>query len=128
MSKPLLPGRPLLPFTKRVRDLVRAVPCGRVASYGRIAELAGDPRQARQVGWILHSSPESEGLPWHRIIGARGRISLPLESGGREQACRLRSEGVAVAADGSIDLRAFGWQPLRRKKTALDSLDLDGMR
>ena len=81
-----MPSARALPFTRKVRALIRAVPRGRVASYGQIAALAGDPRQARQVAWILHASPESEGLPWHRVLSARGVISLPAARGGREQA------------------------------------------
>jgi len=123
------PGRPrrILPFTRAVRELIRAGPRGRVASYGQIAALAGDVRQARQVSWILHAAAEAERLPWHRIIGSRGRISLPSGRGGREQARRLRSEGVTVGADGSVDLELFGWRPRRRGRTALDSLDLDAL-
>lgn len=121
-----MPERKVLPFTRRVRDLVRSVPRGRVASYGQIAALAGDARQARQVAWILHAAPESEGLPWHRIISARGTISLPSGRGGREQARRLRNEGVVVGPDGRVDLEAFLWRPRRAARgSALESLDLE---
>jgi methylated-DNA-protein-cysteine methyltransferase-like protein len=70
---------------------VRRVPRGRVATYGDIAYAAGYPGAARQVAWALHTS--SRGLPWHRIVGADGKILLPGE-GGFEQRMRLRSEGV----------------------------------
>jgi methylated-DNA-protein-cysteine methyltransferase related protein len=122
------PARKALPFTLRVRDMVRAVPRGKVASYRQIAALAGDARQARQVSWILHATSESEGLPWHRIINARGSISLPLERGGREQARRLRAEGVPVGPGGAIDIAAFGWRPRPARKTALETLDLNKLR
>ncbi len=70
---------------------VRRVPRARVATYGDIAYAAGYPGAARQVAWALHTS--SNGLPWHRIVGAGGRILLPGEAG-FEQRMRLRSEGV----------------------------------
>jgi methylated-DNA-protein-cysteine methyltransferase-like protein len=107
--------------------LIRAVPRGRVASYGQIAALAGDARQARQVSWILHATAVSEGLPWHRIIGSTGRISLPRDRGGREQARLLRQEGVNVGPGGSVDLEKFGWRPRRGRRTVLESLDLDAL-
>jgi methylated-DNA-protein-cysteine methyltransferase related protein len=70
---------------------VRRVPRGKVATYGDIAYAAGYPGSARQVAWALHTS--SRGLPWHRIVGANGKILLPGE-GGFEQRMRLRAEGV----------------------------------
>ena len=69
---------------------VRRVPRGKVATYGDIAYAAGYPGAARQVAWALHTS---SGLPWHRIVGADGKILLPGE-GGFEQRMRLRAEGV----------------------------------
>ena len=70
---------------------VRRVPRGKVATYGDIAYAAGYPGAARQVAWALHTS--ARGLPWHRIVGAEGKILLPGE-GGFEQRMRLRAEGV----------------------------------
>jgi methylated-DNA-protein-cysteine methyltransferase-like protein len=69
---------------------VRRVPRGKVATYGDIAYAAGYPGAARQVAWALHSS---QGLPWHRIIGAEGKVLLPGEAG-FEQRMRLQAEGV----------------------------------
>jgi len=70
---------------------VRRVPRGKVATYGDVAYAAGYPGSARRVAWALHTS--SNGLPWHRIVGAGGKILLPGE-GGFEQRMRLRAEGV----------------------------------
>jgi methylated-DNA-protein-cysteine methyltransferase-like protein len=69
---------------------VRRIPRGKVATYGDIAYAAGHPGAARQVAWALHSS---QGLPWHRVVGAEGKILLPGEAG-FEQRMRLQSEGV----------------------------------
>jgi methylated-DNA-protein-cysteine methyltransferase related protein len=70
---------------------VRRVPRGCVATYGDIAYAAGYPGAARQVAWALHA--ESVGLPWHRIVGAGGKILLSGEHG-FEQRLHLQAEGV----------------------------------
>lgn len=98
-------------FTRRVRDVVSAVPRGRVVTYGQVAALAGNVRGARGVAWILHSSSEAVGLPWHRVVNARGGISLPPGRGFEEQRRRLTAEGVIMTPDGRVDLRRFGWEP-----------------
>jgi methylated-DNA-protein-cysteine methyltransferase-like protein len=73
---------------------VRRIPRGKVATYGDIAYAAGFPGAARQVAWALHGS--SGNLPWHRVVGAGGRIRLAGESG-LEQRMRLQAEGVRFA-------------------------------
>lgn len=70
---------------------VRRVPKGKVVTYGDVAYAAGFPGAARQVAWALHSS---RGLPWHRVVGAGGKILLGAEAG-FEQRMRLQAEGVA---------------------------------
>jgi len=99
------------PFTRRVKRVLRSLPRGRVATYGQVAALAGRDGAARGVAWILHSSSNAAGLPWHRVIGAAGRISLPPGRGGREQKDLLEAEGVAVGRGGRVDLRRYGWDP-----------------
>lgn len=89
--------------------MIRAIPCGKVATYSQVARLAGKPWGARQVAWILHSQSGRYALPWQRVIGASGRISLPPGRGLEEQRRLLRLEGVAVSAGGGIDLEKFGW-------------------
>jgi methylated-DNA-protein-cysteine methyltransferase-like protein len=101
------------PFTAEVKRAIRSIPCGRVASYGQIAALAGREHGARGVAWILHSSSEKAGLPWHRVIGASGRISLPRGRGFSEQKRRLIAEGVAVGPGGRVDLKRYRWEPSR---------------
>ncbi|HMD47899.1 MAG TPA: MGMT family protein [Bryobacteraceae bacterium] len=74
-----------------IRDTIRQIPKGKVSTYGGVARAAGFPGRARQVVWALR---KSRGLPWHRVVGAGGKISLPGENG-LEQRLRLESEGVA---------------------------------
>jgi methylated-DNA-protein-cysteine methyltransferase related protein len=99
------------PFTREVKRAIRSVPRGRVATYGQIAALAGREHGARGVAWILHSSAEAAGLPWHRVIGSPGRISLPRGRGFEEQKERLVAEGVAVGPGGRVDLKRYQWEP-----------------
>ena len=102
------------PFTAAVKAAVRGIPRGRVATYGQIAALAGRERAARGVAWILHSSSEAAGLPWHRVIGGRGAISLPRGRGFEEQKRLLAGEGIAVGRRGRIDLARHLWRPRGR--------------
>lgn len=95
---------------QRLWAAAERIPFGCVATYGQVAALAGMPRQARHVGFALHALPRGSAVPWHRIINAQGRLSLPPNSaGGREQRKRLQAEGV-VFRRGVIDLARFGWR------------------
>jgi methylated-DNA-protein-cysteine methyltransferase-like protein len=105
---------------------IRAIPKGRVATYGQIARLAGNPRAAHVVVWLLNSSWQTRQLPWHRIISAQGRIALKGE-GLKQQRRLLRKEGVVVAPDGRIALARFGWQP-KAQQTAAGPRHSDGNR
>lgn len=97
-------------FTRRVITLIRAIPSGRVCTYGLLAASAGNPRGARQVSRILHSCSETEGLPWHRVVNRLGRISLTGSS--RDiQAGLLAAEGVVFGPDGGLDLDRYLWVP-----------------
>lgn len=79
-------------------DVIARVPHGHVSTYGEVARAAGLPGRARQAGYALRNMPEDMHLPWHRIVGAGGKISFPPRTRHhREQARLLRSEGVAVA-------------------------------
>jgi methylated-DNA-protein-cysteine methyltransferase-like protein len=90
---------------ERVLKEVRRIPKGKVATYGDVAAASGYPGAARQVVWALRSG--RPGVPWHRVVGAKGRILLPGESG-FEQKLRLRSEGVMVIGD-RVDLSQYGY-------------------
>ncbi len=102
---------------ERVWAVVRRVPRGRVATYGQIAALAGLAGQARQVGYALHALPWEGIAPWHRVVNARGAISLPPGGGGDvTQRLRLEREGVRFDGRGRIDLARFGWRPGARRR------------
>lgn len=80
---------------ERIWQAVAAIPRGKVASYGQVAALAGMPSHARLVGRVLAQLPEGTRLPWHRVVNASLRISLPEGPSARLQRQRLRREGVA---------------------------------
>ena len=95
---------------ERIYAVVKRIPKGRVATYGQIAQLAGLPGHARQVGYALNKTPAGRRLPWHRVLGAGGAISLG-GAGGMEQRLRLVAEGVEVNAAGRVPLARYQWQP-----------------
>jgi methylated-DNA-protein-cysteine methyltransferase-like protein len=85
------------PALEAIWHMVCAIPRGQVSTYGAVARAAGFPGRARQAGFALKVSPEELHLPWHRVVGAGGRIVFPRTSPEhREQARRLRAEGVQV--------------------------------
>ena len=98
-------------FTTRAVRAIRSIPAGRVATYGQIATLAGNPRAARQVVRVLHSCSKRERLPWHRVVNREGRISLPPLGGHEEQRALLLREGVEFGESGRIDLARFRYDP-----------------
>jgi methylated-DNA-protein-cysteine methyltransferase-like protein len=97
----------------RIVRTLKRIPRGRVATYGQIATLAGNPRAARQVVRALHTSSSKESLPWFRVINSRGLISLPHGAGFEEQRARLEAEGVVCDPDGRVDLSVYQWRPRR---------------
>jgi methylated-DNA-protein-cysteine methyltransferase-like protein len=87
---------------------VRRIPRGRVATYGDIAERAGLEGHARQVGYALHALPPGIRVPWHRVVNARGEISLRRGSDSHElQRVLLEAEGIVFDLRGRIDLRRY---------------------
>lgn len=96
-------------FTQEVIRLIKAIPEGKVATYGLIAALAGNPRAARQVGWLLHSSTQKHQLPWHRVIKSSGHLAFPQHSEAYEyQKGLLEMEGI-VMLGGRVDLKQYLW-------------------
>lgn len=99
-------------ISERIWQVVAAIPPGRVATYGAIARHAGLPGAARRVGAALRGLPAATRIPWHRVINASGRLSLPEDSATwRLQRERLQAEGVEFRANGSVDLDRFHWNP-----------------
>lgn len=99
-------------FYDAVYDRVRAVPAGRVTTYGTVsAALVGHAGAARTVGWALGAltGAPADDVPWWRVVNARGRVSIGGPGAAAEQRARLLAEGVAFGPDDRIDLDRFGW-------------------
>jgi len=97
-------------FSSQIISVIKRIPKGKVATYGQIAAMAGNPRGARAVIWLLHSSSGKEKLPWHRVINGKGMISLKPGQGYEKQRIMLESEGVEFDLYGKIDLERYRWQ------------------
>jgi methylated-DNA-protein-cysteine methyltransferase-like protein len=88
------------------------IPKGSVATYGQIAELAGIPGHARQVGYALRVLPEDSGLPWHRVVNAHGEISGRFDPESElEQRLLLEEEGIEFNRNNRISLTKYQWNP-----------------
>jgi methylated-DNA-protein-cysteine methyltransferase related protein len=95
----------------RVYAVVRRVPSGRVATYGQVARVAGLGNHARLVGYALAALPAGTTIPWHRVINARGAVSLRRSGDTLSQRMRLEREGVRFDGRGRTSLSAHGWRP-----------------
>jgi len=98
-------------LSENIIDCLKHIPFGRVASYGQIAALAGNPRAARQVVRLLHTCTKKHELPWHRVVNSKGLISLKPGSGYEIQKSMLESEGIEFSQTGKIDFNRFQWKP-----------------
>ena len=97
-------------FSKNVYAAVQKIPKGKVASYGTIAFLAGKPRAARGVGFVLHRNPDPIHTPCHRVVFKNGSVCTGYVFGGPDvQRDRLLSEGVQFLPDGRVDMESCGW-------------------
>lgn len=94
--------------SKRIYEAVKKIPKGRVATYGQVAEMAGDKNMARAVGNALHKNPEPGIIPCHRVVNSKGELAGAFAFGGAGvQADLLAKEGVVVK-EGKVDLKQFG--------------------
>ena len=94
--------------SKRIYEAVKKIPRGRVATYGQVAELAGDKKMARAVGNALHHNPDPDTIPCYRVVNAKGELSGAFAFGGiHSQEALLRADGIEVA-DGRVDLTKYG--------------------
>jgi methylated-DNA-protein-cysteine methyltransferase related protein len=92
-----------------VYHLVKQIPRGRVTTYGALAKALRLPGGARAAGWAVAACPSGRGIPWHRVVGAGGRVRMP-EPQASLQRKLLGSEGVEFAGV-SIHMKIYGWLP-----------------
>jgi O-6-methylguanine DNA methyltransferase len=94
--------------SKRIYEAVKKIPKGRVATYGQVAELAGDKKMARAVGNALHKNPDPDSIPCYRVVNAKGELAGAFAFGGAEvQAKLLEADGIEVVG-GKVDLVKYG--------------------
>ena len=94
---------------KRIYDVVCSIPKGRVATYGMVATLAGNPRWARVVGYALHVNPRPGEIPCHRVVNREGKTAESFAfGGGNRQRELLEAEGIVFGKDGRVDLSKYG--------------------
>ena len=94
--------------TKRIYEAVKKIPKGHVATYSKVAEMAGNPRMARAVGNALHKNPDPEHIPCFRVVNAKGELAGEFAFGGAgEQVKLLEADGIEVE-DGKVDLKKYG--------------------
>lgn len=94
--------------TKRIYEAVKKIPKGHVATYGRIAEMAGEPKMARAVGNALHKNPDPEHIPCFRVVNAKGELSGSFAFGGAGMQEKLLIEDGVEVINGKVDLKKYG--------------------
>lgn len=94
--------------TKKIYEAVKQIPKGCVATYGQVAEMAGNPRMSRAVGNALHKNPDPEHIPCYRVVNSRGELSGAFAFGGKDvQKKLLEADGIEVV-NGTVDLKKYG--------------------
>ena len=94
--------------TKRIYEAVKRIPKGHVATYGKVAEMAGNPKMSRAVGNALHKNPDPEHIPCFRVVNSKGELAGAFAfGGGGAQAKLLEADGVEVV-NGKVDLKKYG--------------------
>lgn len=95
---------------EKIYEVVKKIPRGKVATYGQIAELAGDKKWARAVGYALHANPDPEKIPCFRVVNRFGGLAPAFAFGGiGVQAKKLKAEGIEVSAENTVDLDKYLW-------------------
>ncbi|MCI5859889.1 MAG: methylated-DNA--[protein]-cysteine S-methyltransferase [Blautia sp.] len=94
--------------TKRIYEAVKKIPKGRVATYGKVAEMAGNPRMSRAVGNALHKNPDPDHIPCYRVVNSKGELAGAFAFGGEEvQRKLLEADGIEVV-NGKVNLKKYG--------------------
>lgn len=94
---------------EKIYEVVKSIPKGKVATYGQVATLAGNPRWARVVGYALHVNPQPGIIPCHRVVNREGKPADTFAFGGGDiQRQMLEDEGIVFEKDGTVDLGKYG--------------------
>ena len=94
---------------EKIYEVVKQIPPGKVATYGQVAELAGNRRWSRVVGFALHVNPDPANIPCHRVVNRFGEASSAFAFGGKNKQIELlHSEGI-IFRDSKVDLTQYQW-------------------
>ena len=94
---------------EKIYEVVKNIPKGKVATYGQVARLAGNPHWSRVVGYALHVNPDPSTIPCHRVVNREGKVAEAFAFGGGEvQRQLLETEGVVFETNGRVDLKKHG--------------------
>jgi methylated-DNA-protein-cysteine methyltransferase-like protein len=97
---------------EKIYEQVKKIPKGKVATYGQIALMAGNPRWSQIVGYALHANPEPGIIPCHRIVNKQGKLAKAFAFGGENvQRDMLKREGVTFIDDNTVDLEKCRYLP-----------------
>lgn len=95
---------------EKIYEQVKLIPYGKVATYGQIAIMAGNPHWSQVVGYALHVNPDPQNIRCYKVVNRFGEVSKAFAFGGEnEQIALLRAEGVEVDENGRVDLKKYGW-------------------
>lgn len=94
---------------EKIYDVVRQIPRGYVATYGQVADLAGNVRWARVVGYALHVNPDPTGIPCYRVVNKEGRVSSAFAFGGENRQIELLEKDGVEFIDGHVDMNKYQW-------------------
>lgn len=96
---------------QRIYEVVKEIPYGTVATYGQVAELSGNKRLARVVGYALHVNPDPETIPCYRVVNVKGEVSRAFAFGGENrQRELLQKEGIVFLDNGCVDMKQCQWK------------------
>lgn len=98
----------------RIYDIVKQIPRGKVATYGQIAALAGNPRWARVVGYALHVNPDPDSIPCYRVVNREGSVSRAFAFGGENMQIQLLEADGILVNEGKVDLSVYLWHPVTK--------------
>ena len=97
-------------FNQKVYDIVRKIPKGMVMTYGQVARIAGNSRAARAVGYALHSNPDPENIPCHRVVFKDGSLAPAFAFGGKDRQYRLlKDEKISFGKEKKVDMERHRW-------------------
>lgn len=94
----------------RIYEVVKEIPRGQVASYGQVAELAGNKRWARVVGYALHANPNPDTIPCYRVVTKAGGTSKAFAFGGENEQVRLLEQDGIEVVNGFVDMKKYQWE------------------